>query len=303
VNELDYLRALGSEEAPDARARALARAALRTRIASPEKRLGTSRRRLASRWNSGLLVVGGSVAVVLAVVAIVVLAGRGDGSPTTPDRPAPSLPARIPPAERPLARILGPLRRPQTATDRDPALLRQLAVNPRIPTEVLDGTPIASSLRLATTTPWGAKVRLLLLRPPTRAQLEKLPADYRAGGLRALARQGNADTLAIQLDNGGGTTGVTAPLLAAHGDITVSSPAHPPARMVLVVPDGISKITELFPRYGTPGTPSYRRALSVTASVHNNVAAFTVNQPTSPIAHTIWYDHNGHALKQFDTPY
>jgi hypothetical protein len=207
------------------------------------------------------------------------------------------------PTAQPLVRTLGVLRRAQTRTDRDPGLLRIFDGHRSFTAAV--GSPVVSLIRLATVTPWGSKVFLVPLKPLTARAIAKLPVELRAPALRTLRRQGNVDSLAVfELGRapGGGVCCATATQIEKVGD---NFWGYGPTRALLVVPDGVSRVTLMLPR-PVPGGRADQSPRTVTATVHSNVVAFEIHRAVNdPFSNMTWYGptgevvkriHNGHVL-------
>jgi hypothetical protein len=201
---------------------------------------------------------------------------------------------------QPLLRTLGVLRRPQTKADLDPALLRIL----ERPGSLLSGlgTPDVPLIGLATVTPWGSKVFLVPRKPLTAQQVAELPPQLRTFAFRRLDRQRNQETLQeMELRGlaGGGGCCATAADIQSFGDGSWGGESGSPAtHAVLVVPDGVSKVSLLFPRHA-PGGRTYKTSLVVTAPVHNNVLAIAINRGVDdPFQSMIWYGPTGQVIKR-----
>jgi hypothetical protein len=277
---------------------------------------GSPGRRSASEWSRNaarVFPVGLAVLVTILVAAVAL---------TTLDhhshhRSQPSATGAAVPDRQQLIGMLAVLRRPQTKSDLDPQLLAMLKrLDQRGLGSDLEGAPDLSLIRLATITPWGAKVFLVPLRPLTaselRAAARRLPLAFRRrpGGLLQSAREETLSVVTIDRGgpNYGGGGGITAAEIeAGHGSSGTegSTPLHGNGgytRMTIVVPDGVARVTLVLPRQGSqigPGTPVYKHPLTVTAQVHGNVAAFQIDRQccTGHIA-TTWYGANGQVLKQ-----
>jgi len=245
-----------------------------------------------------------SVAVAI-VIAVVALTEFGHYTP----RPAT---ASAIPGRQQLIDLLAVLRRPQTKADLDPRLLSRLKRSD--PLEALQGTPDLPLIRLATVTPWGEKVFLVPMKPPTPSALRAGAHKFTGRGLTAiLARRTDQETLGVftTLDGTGyGGCCITAASIKAldGSDGTESSPLHgtESTRLINVVPDGVAKIVFVLPRQGSrigPGTPVYKHTLTVTAEAHGNVAAAEVDRQccTGRIAAT-WYGTDGQVLKHVGSP-
>jgi hypothetical protein len=198
-------------------------------------------------------------------------------------------------AAQPLLRTLGALRRAQTKADLDPRLLR--IVDGRRALWAV-GTPDVSLIRLATVTPWGSKVFLVPYKPLTVREIAKLPAQLRALAWRTLRRQGRAETVAtleVGGPAGGGVCCASATEINRIGDsFWAGGPGSAPTRGVVVVPDGVSDVTLMLARVRPGG-----RADKLSATVHNNVAAFEIGRGVNnPFQDMTWYGPGGHVIKR-----
>jgi hypothetical protein len=182
------------------------------------------------------------------------------------------------------------LRRPQTKADLDPALLQELGQRSISPLAALR-TPVRSLIRLAAVTPWGDKVFLVPFKRPSRPQIAKLPARLRRRVARWLARAGHGLKLGL-FAGGGGCCDTTAHIEAAGSWI---SGGPSPNWLVLVVPDGIARVT-----VSPAPTQADEHPQAITAAVHNNVAAFEVQQPVEDlyIDKMVWYSPSGSIVKR-----
>ncbi|MEO6857336.1 MAG: hypothetical protein ABI323_01935 [Solirubrobacteraceae bacterium] len=189
---------------------------------------------------------------------------------------------------RSLINILGVLRRPQTTADRDPELLSRLDR----PWVALLGSPILSSVRLASTTPWGDKVFLVLLRPLTRQSIATLPTGLRPIAMRRLADEYHGDTLGL-FDSTGGTCCSRPAEINAGSDWMTSGPGL--NTLILVVPDGVAKVTVL-----SSLKPASKHPGRETAVVHDNVAAFLPPYAVENLGvnRIIWRAPNGRVIKR-----
>ncbi len=126
-------------------------------------------------------------------------------------------------------------------------------------------------IRLAAVTPWGAKVFLIPLKRTGRADaLEEFELSSRMGAA------GCCDTASDVEHYGMGSFGGK-----PHG-----------RHGVLIVPDGVSKVT-IFP----PGRGG-KRSHGISASVHNNVAVFEFRGPLAdPFKYMTWYGPSGAVIK------
>jgi hypothetical protein len=163
-----------------------------------------------------------------------------------------------------LTAILGVLRRPQTEADLSLGRLRSYAMF----ADRSDGRrPVRGLIRLAATAPGGFKVFLIAMRP---------------------AGRGNSNaklTLALL-----GGCCVTAAAIEADGTWMSSGP---PERLVVVVPDGVTKVGGLILR-----RPTFKQSDAVTAPVRNNVAVFALRRPIESPGGFVWYGRSGHVIKR-----
>lgn len=236
-----------------------------------------------------------AVTVVIAVGALIFFGGEHHHS-------APAVPAVpvVAPAGQPLTKILAVLRRPQTRQDHDPALLKRPPFRLTRLQATL-GTPQLALIRLATVTPWGAKVFLVPMKPPTEAAIATLPAPERGAVERQLTRQGPDDRLGVFTvgQSGGGGCCATAQMIEQQGTGMWGGTSSL-TQLVLVVPDGVAKVTLLLPRQGAHGARAFRRAQSLTATVHDNVFAIAFNRVVDdPMRDMIWYGPRGNIVKRF----
>ena len=94
-------------------------------------------------------------------------------------------------------------------------------------------------------------------------------------------------------DSGGGGCCSRAAGIKAGGDWTSSGPS--PHTLILVVPDGVAKVTVLL----SPG-PASKPSHAVTANVHGNVAAFLSPYAVENLGvdKMIWRAADGHVIKR-----
>lgn len=231
--------------------------------------------------------VGLTVAVVVAVIVLVAHGSLRQAAMPPPRR-------TVPRAVRPLTSILGVLRRPQTAADRDPKLIRQLRRQSPI-----FGTPVLSLMRLATVAPWGQRIYMVPFLPPTKRELSRVPRGSRTGNI--------AKTAAIWTYpiNTGSSLGVPAEIQGGRyvtNMAWVKGAKQGPAatRWVMVVPDGVAKVA-LWPATGSisqhPKHPTRPGSKPIIVTVHNNVAAFIAHRFTGP-GREVWYGPDGKIVKR-----
>lgn len=224
---------------------------------------------MRSRFVALLLIVG----ALLALAAARALASVSHGNQISKRQSAP--PSTAGPhgtgAAAPLLSVLGVLRRPQTRADLPPALREALKERSQWPPLRESGTPVIRLIRLAAVTPWGAKVFLIPLR-----------------------RTGHADRLEVlELSSRMGAGGCcdTASDIEHYGTGSFGGKAHH-RHGVLIVPDGVSKVT-IFPP-NQRGKPSR----GISATVHNNTAVFEFHGPLAdPFKYMTWYGPSGPVIK------
>ena len=265
-------------------------------------------RAMTARWSLGAVVaaaIAGS-SVLLALGAVILLGGHA--------RPTP-VPAAAAASRRQLIDILGVLRRPQTAADRNPTLLRELGRSgPAL--ALLGGTPDMPLIRLAGVTPWGQKVFVVPLKPPTAQPvartLRRFPRFPRSLAHLMLSHRPAGET--VELFAGGGDSPETAAQVEASGTALLEGAPggapkrdpglQAPVRGVVLVPDGVAKIAILLPRQQIPGDPPYAHPLTVDVPIHDNVGWFEVNRYIDAVGfeHMIWYGPSGVVVKRIGYP-
>jgi hypothetical protein len=252
------------------------------------RRFGASRPR-GVRAGAVSTLAAAAVTILIAVGALVLLGG------------AHNRPARgVAPSAQPLTNILGVLRRPQTKVDRDPFLLQRPLFRSSLLRGTL-GTPEPALIRLATITPWGAKVFLVPMKPPTQAAIAKLPPRQRTRAEQKRAREGSGARLGLFTvgNDGGGTCCATAETIEQAGAAMWGGTSSL-TQLVLVVPDNVAKVTVLIPRQEGRGVRILRRSLSLSAKVHNNVVAIEIDRLVDdPLQYMIWYGPTGRVVKRF----
>lgn len=257
----------------------------------------------ASNRSRGAVALLLSTAAVIAIVLGAVVALGGHRSAPAP-RPTPSAASAA--SLRQLVDILGVLRRPQTAADRSPSLLSQFARGLRL---ALVGTPDAALMRYAMTTPWGERLYVVPMNPPSARQIESFAR--RVPGARAqlvqMARRRPETLMVLNSDGSAGGAGDAATIEQGQGIGTEGAGrsfagGSTATRITVVVPDGVAKVTFVFPRQpepGQPGAPIYTHSLSVVAPVHDNVVAVQVDREVMAAAFPmIWYGPRGQVVKR-----
>ena len=110
--------------------------------------------------------------------------------------------------------------------------------------------------------------------------------EHRYSELRQLLQQRRRQTVTLALF-GGRETSFGSPADIEQGQqTTVQGPNGilgldgfaPPLRVVMVVPDGVAKISFLLPRQAYPGAIAYPASQTITVPVHNNIAAFQTDR-------------------------
>ncbi|MGP0047969.1 MAG: hypothetical protein ACLPZR_03840 [Solirubrobacteraceae bacterium] len=229
------------------------------------------------------------LAIAIAATAVLTLTHRSE-------QPSGRTSSAVPAAAKQLVSELAVLRRPQTAADLNSPALQRFLRNDRIPIRALRGTPIRSLIRLAAITPFG-KVFLIPFLPPTKTAIAKLPAPLRRLAAYQIAHQGHLATLGL-LAAGGASGGFTPASLETEG--AGISGGSSPTEVVLVIPDGVVKITVLLPRQRIPGERLYKHSLSITVAVHDNIAAFQVDRYADAVGteNMIWYGPTGNVVRR-----
>jgi hypothetical protein len=222
------------------------------------------------RWRFvSLLLVLGSMVAIGAAVAV---ASVGQGDQARKLQAAGAL-AGSPPrrgAEGPLLAVLGVLRRPQTRADVSKRLLNSGLLKYGGALHRF-GTPVIRLIRLATVTPWGAEVFLVPLERTGKAdRLEFLELSRRVGAGSCCAAASDIERYGLGSFGGEGR----------------------PHSGVLIVPDGVSKVT-IFP----PGEGG-KRSPGSSAIVHNNTAVFEFRGALEdPFKYMIWYGPSGAVIE------
>ena len=265
-------------ELPELR-ESLVRAAERQYSGAGEPKVRRRRRAVARNLPA---VLAGAVAIAVAVIAVTSLRAHSNNGRTPA---AASPPASV--ADQQLKSILAVLRRPQTAYDR--MMFRRSGL------EGVRGGPFdvavePASARVATITPWGARVMLALASGKSSGGFTQgglvVGYSHGVGGCCSTATSVEAGRVAW-LDRwgrlfAGGSTGF---------------------RYYQVVPDGVSKVTFVIPRDPSPGeygAPVYRRSLDVSVPVRGNIAAFEEahRQCCDLMLPEIWYAADGRVIRR-----
>jgi hypothetical protein len=275
------------------------------------------------RGRRTVLALATAIPVAAVVVAIALLGHSGRGQPDAANlappvavQPSPAVKAAV----GALTSILGVLRRSQTASDLNPALIRQLRQEYHDGKYAtlhagLDGLPVLSLMRLATVTPWGQRIYVVPFLPPTPAQKHRLPRTDRSSG-----NIPTSATVAIYPMSGDTITyffGTAADPAYINGGRALGNGAYDtklynhPRQVIMVVPDGVSKVALWAPTGAVanhPKHPTTPGSKPVVVSVHNNVAAFIAPRtferphldPFSSPGQEIWYGPSGDVVKRID---
>jgi hypothetical protein len=250
-------------------------------------------RRRRIRAGDALSAAAAAGAVVVALAALALLGGGGGGHPAST--------AAATPRDKLIA-TLAVLRRPQTRADLTlPELSR--ARTPHAVFQPLLGTPDRPLIRLATTAPWGAKVYVVPFRPLARGRVRSGWTAYAPLNARAAQRE------TITVFGGPGGRGETMRGLTAQDiaqgrgvvDEAGSGPTRHSIRFLVVVPDGVAKVTVVFAQPPVPGANTIESV--DTRAAHGNVAAFQElgTQPARPWLMT-WESRTGKVIKRIPLP-
>lgn len=195
------------------------------------------------------------------------------------------------PPSNSLQSILGVLRRPQNAADRDPLVVGLSAVAP----PGYRGTIELSGVRLATRLASGVEVYLVPELVP--------PNERRYTGFA----EGLGVVLTIRGHPSGGVCCEDAAHIQTIGRGTILSEAPRGATTTgIVVPDGVARVRFIYGRYSGPGRPVYPTPLTLDVPVQGNVAAATTSargaEGLQPLEVT-WYGADGRTIKSFTNPH
>jgi hypothetical protein len=275
------------------------------------------RRRLSMTATAAPLLLGIAITVIIAALALTLSHGGGQSPPATTA-------ARAQTARGQLIQALGVLRRPQTKADLDPELVPGFIRIAEIPGRYARGhtRPPAglerflarmgypkldrALARVVKIPEWQAKVGIepLTWRPSPSSH-------HRTEGLNLALWIGSAPTIPPSSDIGTGPTSVATFL--AHG-IALADNVRGTDRMdgIVLVPDGVAKITLRPIRIlRAPVRVDPRGFGTVTATVHDNIAAFQLSIPTvtsksmvlgvfgtTAQAQATWFDASGNVVKR-----
>jgi hypothetical protein len=293
-------------------------ARLRDEPADPPSRL-----RSWARGRRIALALATAVPVAAVVLAVALLAHGGRAQPDPAGQnphvavqPSPAVRAAV----RPLTSILGVLRRPQTASDLNPALIRQLHQQYHDGKYAtlhagLDGLPVLSLMRLATVTPWGQRIYVVPFLAPTAAERRRLPRKDRSignipTGATVAIYPMSGDTITYFLGTAADPAYIKGGRVLGNGAYDTKLYNHP-RQVIMVVPDGVSKVALWAPTGAVanhPKHPTMPGSKPVVVSVHNNIAAFIAPRtferphldPFSSPGQEIWYGPGGDVVKRID---
>jgi hypothetical protein len=217
-----------------------------------------------------------SVAVVLAVAAIVLVVRHQSAPPNESGHPSAAGLSQ-------LRSMLSALRGPETSTDR---AFRAMVLPLPGRTAGSDIEPLWSDVRLATVTPWGAKVFLVPLRPRNAAVAKRNPVD-----ITTWVQGIGWDDYSFANDvESGNDWGPSKTVHLADGRVET--------RFVEVVPDGVEKV--VFHLVRRLARPEAQQAFvgRLTATVHGNVAAFSTTSRDTSFVFAAWYAADGRLIKR-----
>ena len=244
------------------------------------------------------MLVSAAVAIAVVVIALVALRGHPRAHHAA-QRPA--TPAAVQASRRRLLDIVSVLSRPRTSTDL--RVLRQSGLL-RNPDPVLAGATVdIASARVAAIAPWGSRVLLALINPPTPAQLAAFKKQFPEFP-SAQRPPVNEERLTMWVDHGGGG-GEDAAGIQAGGDWSITGAGRSFAggstvtRIYVLVPDAVAKVAFYSPPQRVQsGGPTYRHGLTVTVPVHGNIAAAEIHRQCCAGPLMIWYAADGHVIKR-----
>jgi hypothetical protein len=255
-----------------------------------------------SRWRRGLsaLPIAGAVLVTLGVVVVVLIVVKHN--PRQPSSTQPAVSSR-----QGLIDILGVLRRPQTHADLHTPVIEQYLRSVEqggLPIGV--GEPDVGLIRRATVTPWGSPVYLVPTKPPTAAFIARVRRNF--PNLPAGFEAGHRSERLTEVDRGGAGGDETPAEIEAGQAISTQGAGRSFAggssdtRVIVIVPDGVARVSFVDPRqplHGTVSGPVYRHSATVTVPVHGNVAAAQIDRAGSgPPLPMIWYSAGGAVIKR-----
>jgi hypothetical protein len=272
---------------------------------APRGRIASASRRAGPVASAVGVVVLVSVTVVIAAGALIAVGGH-HASATRQHWQHTTTPSTATPSREQLVRMLGVLRRPQSYADlHSPAIARVLAM-PSPVAGAGGGTPDVPLIRRAATTPWGAGVFIVPMKPPTAASSAALKAQAPKWAISQLSHHGEG--IYLQVGSGGACCSTAADIRAGHDMITEGAGRNfaggsTQTRLVLLVPDGVAKVQFVLPRQpsrNSPGSPIYSNASRITVPVQGNVAAVQVKRELMGAAvPMIWYSSDGHVITRF----
>jgi hypothetical protein len=276
---------------------------LRSSLVSAAERAGAAPiSRPRRRWpRTGLraipVAIGVAVAIAVAVLALTAIRHA-------PTRVKPTSPAKQAPGREALLSVLGVLRRPQVPADLSGRVIQRFLRN-RPPFG--GGTVERGLIRRAMIAPWGSPIYVVPETPTGWTAYAPAPSSSTSTSVFTLKREG----VDVE-DAAGGGCCATASAITQYGDLSTEGAGRSFAggsaqtRLVLLVPDGVAKVAFVLPRQvdrTDPTAPVYRRALTVTAAVRDNIVAVQVpHEIAGGRPAMIWYAPDGHVLKRLGNP-
>ena len=260
------------------------------------------RRRLAKTATAVPVVLAIVVAVIIAAFALTLGHRDHQSQPTTP---ATSVQA----ARQQLVQMLGILRRPQTKADLDRQLTLGFGLErllARFGHPKLD----RALMRVIKIPAWHAKVGI---EPTTWQPSPSSP--QRSEGVDLELWIGPKSTIPPSSDQGTGPRPTRAGVIRSHGLALASSAGGNLLDGVVLVPDGVAKVTLRVSRVIDPPVKVNPSQFgTATAAVHDNIAAFQLTLPhvtvkkglsgmfgTPGVLQTTWFDARGNVIKHTTT--
>jgi hypothetical protein len=252
-----------------------------------------------SRWQAS---IGAFVTVAAVIIALVVGVGGlvllgHDNRTAQPTAPGAT------PGRQQLIGMLGVLRRPQTEADIDRGLLN--SITRRVHQGLPQGAPDVPLMRLVITS-WGEKLYLIPMKPPSNSALRGI--WQKTSGprmpLRRFIAAHDMETLGLFTSNGGGGGNQTSANIQYLGsDAFTGRPAQRGYQyLIRVVPDDVTKVVFVVRGHLghlEPGIPANPPPTTVTATVHNNIAAArSIRKGPGGSFEAIWYGTHDQVLKR-----
>ena len=139
------------------------------------------------------------------------------------------------------------------------------------------------------------------MKPPTKAALAKLPPLQRAFAEQQQARDGRSDRLGVfTVGNGGGGTCCADAHAIQQAGAAMWGGKSLITWLVLVVPDGVAKVTVLLPARKVPvPASSSARCLSPPGCTTTSSQSRSTASMDDPLHYMIWYGQTGNFVKKF----